>query len=312
MKVKDLFDVKHGVNLELMHCEIADSEDTDGINFVARTGNNNGVVAFVKRIDGIEPHKAGIISCAAHGSTMSSFVQLKPFYSGRALYVLTPKKELTLQEKLYYCMCLKSNAYRYNYGRSAEKTLRDIELPDSVPGWVSKTDVKQIKTSVKKKVLPLLDTANWRGFYLDDLFSVSTSKDKYLFESSFGKTPYVTSSAENNAVTGFIDVVPTQEANTLTIARNGSVGSTFYQPKPYCCSPDDIRILTPRFDLNVYIALFIKTIIEKEKYKYAYGRKLGTKRIEKLIIKLPVTKQGVPDWTYMENYIKSLPYSDRI
>ena len=29
------------------------------------------------------------------------------------------------------------------------------------------------------------------------------------------------------------------------------------------------------------------------------------------IVKLP-TKQGKPDWEFMENYIKSLPYGDRI
>lgn len=29
-------------------------------------------------------------------------------------------------------------------------------------------------------------------------------------------------------------------------------------------------------------------------------------------IKLPITPEGTPDWEFMENYIKSLPYSDRL
>jgi len=114
MKVKDLFDVQYGVNLELLACEATTAQDSEGINFVARTSNNNGVVAKVKRIDGINPQPAGTLSCAGGGSVLETFVQTEPYYSGRDLYVLTPKGEMTLAEKLYYCMCIKANAYKYS------------------------------------------------------------------------------------------------------------------------------------------------------------------------------------------------------
>ena len=130
--------------------------------------------------------------------------------------------------------------------------------------------------------------------------------------SNVGITKYVSSSSENNGVTAFVDSPPSQSGQTLTIARNGSVGSTFYHEKPYCASPDDVRILTPKFKMSKYIALFIKTIIEKEKFKYTYGRKLGTKRILKMVIKLPSNHDGSPNFEFMEAYIKSLPYSDKI
>lgn len=146
----------------------------------------------------------------------------------------------------------------------------------------------------------------WKEYAISDLFFVSTSKDLNLFNSNNGTTPYVAASSENNGVTGYVDSAPSQSENTMTISRNGSICSVFYQPNPYCCSPDDIRVLTPRFNLNVYIALFIKTIMEKEKFRYAYGRKLGTKRIEKMIVKLPATKEGKPDFCYMENAIKDV------
>ena len=71
MKVKDLFDVKYGINLELNACEI--TTDADGVNFVSRTSENNGVVARVKIIPGKEPQPSGVITCAAGGSVLSSF-----------------------------------------------------------------------------------------------------------------------------------------------------------------------------------------------------------------------------------------------
>ena len=160
----------------------------------------------------------------------------------------------------------------------------------------------------------LTDPTRWKEIQLSLLFDVSTSKDPNLQNSNSGETPYISSSSDNNGLTAYVDTVASQSANTMTIARNGSVGSTFYQPVPYVASPDDVRILTPKkgIDLNVYSALFIKTVIEQEKFKYAYGRKLGTRRIEKLLIKLPVNDDGTPDINYMENYIKALSYSNRI
>jgi len=309
MKVNDLFILHQGNGLELMH--IGEVEKSD-INFVARTAQNNGVVAQVDEVEDIEPFPAGYITVALGGSVLSSFVQLKPFYTAFHIMALEPKKEMSLKEKLYYCMCIKANAYRYSYGRQANKTLKNIELPDTIPEWVYSTSIGPIKTTVKSRAVVLRSVKQWKEFAISDLFVVSTSVDKNLFNSENGITPYIASSSENNGITGFVNNIPSQKGNTLTIARNGSVGATFYQPNPYCSSPDDIRVLTPRFSMNKFSGLFIKTIIEREKIKYGYGRKLGTKRIEKIVLKLPVTTQGSPDWNYMENYIKLLPYSDRI
>lgn len=92
---------------------------------------------------------------------MSAFVQVKPFYSGRDLYILTPLRKMTLEEKLYYCICIKNNAYRYSYGRQANKSLKDIQIPDVPPKWIknfsinyeiinTKMELKQHKLEVQK------------------------------------------------------------------------------------------------------------------------------------------------------------------
>ena len=286
------------------------SEDSD-VQFVSRTAQNNGVVGTVDRIEGAEPFAAGLITVALGGSVLSSFVQQKPFYTAFHIMVLEPRREMTFNEKLYYCMCIQGNQYRYSYGRQANKTLKDIDIPDVVPDWVNDTQITPISTKKSGQALSI-STANWKWYCVSDLFDVSASKDSNLQNSNPGTTPYISSSAENNGVTGYVDSSPSQIGNVLTIARNGSVGTTFYQETPFCASPDDIRILTPKFNMTKYSALFIKTVIELEKFKYAYGRKLGSSRIKRLRIKLPATTDELPDFVFMENYIKALPYSDRI
>jgi hypothetical protein len=66
------------------------------------------------------------------------------------------------------------------------------------------------------------------------------------------------------------------------------------------------------YSMNKYIALFLTTIINREQYKYSYGRKCSQVKLKRSRIKLPVTPEGTPDWQFMENYIKSLPYSKNI
>lgn len=308
MKISDVFVLHQGNGLELYNMTISENSD---INFVSRTAQNNGVVAKVQRDDRIAPFSAGFITVALGGSVLSSFVQTKPFYTAFHIMVLEPKQTLTFNEKLFYCMCINKNAYRYSYGRQANKSLKDIELPEVLPPWVNKTLVSKPKSKIKASTANL-DATAWKSFKLSDLFDISTSNDSNLQNSNLGKTPYVASSSENNGITAHIDAVPSQKANTMTIARNGSVGSVFYHAYPYCASPDDVRILSPKFELNKYNALFLKTVIEKEKYKYAYGRKLGTKRIMQMIINLPVDNDGNVDFAYMESFIRSLPNSDCI
>ena len=147
-----------------------------------------------------------------------------------------------------------------------------------------------------------METITWKYYKIRDLFDISVSKDKNLLSSDFGLTPYVSSSANNNGVSCCVDSVPSIEANTITVARNASVGAAFYQPNMYCASPDDVRILSPKFKITPAIGLFLCTIIEQEKYRYAYGRKFGTKRMSDTRIKLP-SKDDTPDWEYIEEYV---------
>lgn len=136
VKVSKLFEVVYGVNLELNKMILEDGPEA--INFVSRTANNNGVSAKVKKIDGLEPTESGVLTVAGGGSVLETFLQPEPFYSGRDLYYLRTKVELTVEQKLFYCMCIRANKYRFNYGRQANRTLKDLLIPDvsEIPNWV--------------------------------------------------------------------------------------------------------------------------------------------------------------------------------
>ncbi len=312
MKISDLFDVKYGVNLELINCD--ESDDEDAINFVARTSQNNGVVAKVKRIPGIEPQPAGSLTVATGGSVMSAFVQTKPYYSGRDLYVLTPKKEMTFNEKMFYAMCIKHNAYRYSYGRQANKTLKYLEIPDSIPTKYRDftIDYSVLKTESKNREIYKLDTNNWQYIELSQLFEVTGTKTTSLEQLELygkGNYPYITTQSTNNAEAGRYNYY-TEDGNVLVI-DSAVRGFCSYQENKFSAS-DHVEKLIPKIYLNKYIGLFLATIINKENFKYSYGRKFNQEKIKKTKIKVPVNEKNIIDLIYIEKYMKGLPYSEKI
>ena len=312
MKLHELFDIKYGVNLDLNCCEQTDFNDKSGINFVARTSANNGVVARVLKIEGIEPQKAGTLSCAAGGSVLSTFLQTEPYYSGRDLYVLTPKKEMSVREKLYWCMVIKANAYRYNYGRQANRTLGNIDLPDELPDWIRNVDINPIESSITRETLPL-DIDSWKEFALDDLFIFSKGKRLTKEDIIPGNLNFLGAISDCNGVREKIESNYCWQPNCITVNYNGSVGEAFYQSEPFWAS-DDVNVLYAKdfWKMNKYVAMFLITVIKANKYRFGYGRKWTLEKMKETIIKLPNNKNGDPDFAFMEKYIKSLPYSDKI
>lgn len=146
------------------------------------------------------------------------------------------------------------------------------------------------------------------------LFMINGSKttDKKILDDNHKvgelKYPFVTTQATNNGVRDWYNTF-TDEGNILVI-DSAVLGFCCYQPLNFTAS-DHVEKLTPQFELNVFRAMFLTTIINKEQYRYSYGRKFNQDRIRETIIKLPF-KEGKIDWEWIEKYIKGLNYSKNI
>ncbi len=313
--INKLFDIKYGNSFELTNLEQCEKNDLNAINFVSRTEKNNGISAFVKRIDEMEPNQANTITVAVSGSVLATFLQPQPYYTGFHVLVLTPKKEISKIELLFYAMCIGKNKYKYNYGRQANKTLKDILVPVQMPEEYKAVNLQKINTLKKESILNKnsfdLNTNDWKSFKLSFLFTITGSQTTPVLElEEYGarKYPYVTTQATNNGVEGFYDFY-TEEGDVLTI-DSAVLGYCSYQPLNFSAS-DHVEKLIPKSSMNKYVALFISTIINAEQYRYNYGRKCSQERMRISHIKLP-SKNGVLDFEFMENYIKSLSYSSSI
>ena len=126
-----------------------------------------------------------------------------------------------------------------------------------------------------------------------------------------GTTNFLGAIKGNNGIREQISEDPIYDGGTITVNYNGSVGEAFYQSEPYWPS-DDVYTLTKKDDsgFDIYEAMFLTTIIKLHKQNFFYGRKWNSTKMKNSKIKLPATVDGEPDWDYMKDYIRQLPYAD--
>lgn len=320
--LKELFTPVYGVNLELIHVEECEKKDLNSIRFVSRTEQNNGVSAYVKRIDEITPNPAHTISVAVSGSVLSSFYQDEEYYSGRDLYYLLPKRKMSKEEMLFYAFCIKANKYKYNYGRAANKTLKHILVPKFIPQEFANIDYDKLNTLNPQSVINQdfeLDTSNWEYFITTDIFQdivIAKSIDLNKLESDASGINYIGRTRENNGRTAKVEYKNEykkyiNDRNCVTIAMVGdSTCSAFFQSEDFFASQNLLTLRNK--NINEYNSIFLSVLIYLEKYRFSYGRTLTKSYFENMKIKLPVNEKGEPDWKFMESYIKSLPYSSSI
>ena len=161
----------------------------------------------------------------------------------------------------------------------------------------------------------------WKKYEIGFLFNSYTGGDLILSEIIEGDIPVITHSAVNNSVGAYSNIIQGQRLfnhnNTISLADRGTFFATIQNQDFYIGTR--VKALEAKFQCNPYILIFIASVINNESYRFNYGRNC-TGGLDKLKILLPSIKSNsnfsingyCPDWDFMENYIKSLPYSRRI
>ena len=170
-----------------------------------------------------------------------------------------------------------------------------------------------------------LNLNDWKRFYLGRLFYIKKGKRLTSENQEEGNNLYIGAIDSNNGVVNHIGQKPIHKGNTISLSYNGSVGEAFYQAEPYWAT-DDVNALYSKYEgFNESIGLFMVATIRQEKYRFSYGRKWTLENMNNTDICLPIkhnpdgtpfldnsnqySDEGfVPDWQFMEDYIKSLHY----
>ena len=273
---------------------------------------------------------AGFVSFQVHGCVVGDSAKI----------LLLPDKVATEEVYTFLQSILTANRFKYTYGRKVtkEKYLNEwLDLPVKhnsdgtilidethrfsdegyIPDWQFMEDYikslhhKPLTTKNRPGQVPDFNVQAWKEFTIPELFGeVKVAKSADIGNLEEGKTPFIGRTNVDNGVQGFVDPISLTKGKCITISMVGT-NVALYQEEDFQAS-QNIAILR-KDGITKAMALFICSMINFEmRLKYSYGRTVGKTNIEEMIIKLPIDSGGSPDWQFMEDYIKSLPYGDRL
>ena len=152
------------------------------------------------------------------------------------------------------------------------------------------------------KTMSKIDTSKWKEFSIKSLgFTVHHGKRIKKSERTEGDLIFLTAGKENCGVAGTIGNDVELWNYPITVDM---FGNAFYHN--YQCSGDDNIYAFINNNLNGFIKMFIaSTINAKLKTSFSYVNQFRQKDADALSIKLPTTN-SVPDFKYMENYMRIL------
>ncbi len=302
------------------------------IPIISHSVFNNGVAEWTSQIKGQKLFDCTKTISLADRGNFYAFTQKVNFYIGTRVKALESKFENCNKEILQFiCPLINKQSVKFSYGNNATGGIEKLKIlipikKNGEPDYtfmekyilikeakkIEKFHIyitKRIKQLKEFKEVKPLNKKEWGEFFLKEVFpKIQRGKRLKKDDHMLGVMPYISSSALNNGIDGFVsnnEKVRICE-NCITIANSGSVGSTFYQPFSFVAS-DHVTILE-NGNFNEFIYLFISSITKRLSEKYSFNREINDKRIQREKIVLPTNKNGKPDYNYMENYVKKLEY----
>lgn len=311
-RIGSLFTIKKGKRLT------KENQTIGRTPYIGAVDSNNGVTNYV----GQPPiHAGGTITLSYNGSVGEAFYQEDPFWATDDVNVLYPRFNLTRNVALFICTVLRLEKYRFAYGRKWTVDLMNdsiIYLPekDNKPDWQfmedfinEKYEKIEQKTQIRSAA-SVFDATNWKQFMISELFECSIARSVDYGHVTKGNFPFIGRSANDNGLQGYVESDKLNKGGCITIGMVGTM-KAYWQELDFAAS-QNILILR-RNGLNKYVALFLTTVLQLTmRDKYSYNRPIQKEKFKSSFLKLPVDSSGKPDWQFMEDYIKGLPYSDLI
>lgn len=305
------------------------SDGGDCFYIGAKKGDNGVMLHCAYDEDLVQKGNCIIFICNGQGSVGYANYMDRPFI-GTTDIVAGYNDKLNEYSGLFIATILCQERPKYSFGRKWKTHLKEtiVKLPqtgDGLPDWafmeeyVKSLNRRPISTKNSRLGLQALRTETWKPFKVNELFEVKYGINMELNTCIEAETDdidavnFVARTESNNGVSARVKVVDgkiPQPAGLITCAGGGSVLSTFLQEEPFY-SGRDLYLLIPLYPMSKLAKLFCITVLKANKYRYSYGRQANI-TLPYLELMLPVNADGAPDFDFMESYMKSLPYGDRI
>lgn len=323
-ELKELFEFERGNQNNMAKCQQGE------VPLISAKKIDNGVKTFIKD-NGKKLFKGNILTLNNDGDGGVGIAYYQSSVTALDTHVtaLIPKFKANKNLLLFLSQLITMQRDKFSHGYSLNNlrlSKQRIMLPVDTygnPNWQYMEDyVKRLELEQIENILEYIyrtisfhrdfqksQSIEWKEFWLEDVCEIKSGKDIYERERIVGKIPYITATASQNGIGYFIgNSNTTLEQGCLSVNRNGSVGYSFYHDY-LALFGNDTRKLKLK-EQNKYVGLFISRIITNQKEKYGYGYKMGTARLKRQKIMLPVNADGTIAYGYMVDQMKWLEFKE--
>ena len=165
------------------------------------------------------------------------------------------------------------NEYNNDYNYSFNKYLINKNL-----------HCKENNKMIFEEFIKYSKVTNWKVIRINEYFETVTIKSLKINECSDGIYPLISSCSGNNGICKYINKYLV-EGEFISVARNGSVGSSFYQNGQISITTD-IILLKPLKDINLHlVAMILNNYLPS---RYSYSNKLSNDKLMNEIINIPI------------------------
>ncbi|MGN1359528.1 MAG: restriction endonuclease subunit S [Kiritimatiellia bacterium] len=322
-KVTKVFKVRN------THC-ILSAEIVPGsgtVPYLCASADNNAVSSY---IDYKSEFKEQGNCIFIGGKTFVVSYQERDFFSNDshnlALY-LQDEGNATKPHLLFMASCMeRSLGHKYTRGNSISKQkINDdwVSLPVTAAGeidfafmdgfirelaaYLKVSGLADSKLSAsERQALDRFGMIEWKGFRYDEVFNhIEQGRRLKKDDQIPGETPFVMSGITNAGVVNHVaNPVASFPANSLTVDIFGNV---FYRSYAYGLGDDTGAYWNDEKSYSKDAMLFFAATMAKSLFgKFSYGHKLRSSQSLGFEMLLPATPSGLPDFGYMETFMRAV------
>lgn len=305
-------------------------DHTEGtVPYVSSTEENNGVDAFIERVNGNRCFK-DCISLANSGSVGVAFYEPFKYVASDHVTSLC-REEATKTQNIFLAASIMKQRTNFDFNREINNSrVKKIQimLPvdndgtpdyDFMESYVSEKWgglIMRYKSFLKKQLkelefleIPALEEKEWKPFRLSEIAECTNSTAYHSENLNFdeaSKLTYVTRTANQNGIYGFVEEEAIFNINPAnSISFGAETAEFFYRPSEYITGNKMYYITFQQ--LNVFTGHFFITCLRKSlKDCFSYGNGAIPSRVIRKPVMLPTSTTGEPDWEYMEQYAKNM------
>lgn len=155
----------------------------------------------------------------------------------------------------------------------------------------------------KKEKEPVNYNTETKSFELSEIFDIETGKYHSVNDLYEGDTPLISCKTDDNGIKEFYEI---PEENThedaITVTYDGQPLTAKYHNYRFAAY-DNVGVFEPKEEYSKEVMLFLTVMINREKWRYSYGRKCYKKKIGDVEIELPVDDNGDLDTEFIKAVI---------